>query len=96
MAKFATMVIMATIEEKIVAMLATIKEMRKIVKKPDPVFDLIVAKGDISQKDMISLLPDMSSRSVRRHLEYLLQGGMVLRRKEGKEVFYSRNTDYPQ
>ena len=95
-AEFAIMAEMATVHEKIVAMLATVRELRNIVAKidkNDPVLAVISLHAPIAQKDLLDMLPEMSSRTARRKLDALVRGNHVTRIKKGKEVFYGV---YPQ
>ena len=90
-ALFAIMAHMATVQEKIVAMLATVREMRKIVANGhniDEITRVIADHSPVSQKNLLGMLPHVSSRTMRRRLEGLIQRKIILRRKEGKEVFY--------
>ncbi|MEK7616292.1 MAG: hypothetical protein AAB420_03760 [Patescibacteria group bacterium] len=87
---------MATVHEKIVAMLATVQEMRKMLKsgeKADDIVALVEQRLRISQKDLLATFPQISSRTIRRRLDTLIRQSRLLRRKEGKEVYYLA---YPQ
>ncbi len=81
---------MATMNEKILAMLANIKELRKTIKK-EP---LATPPGLISQKDFILEL-GLSDRTARRRISELLANNQISKEKRGKAVFYRKNANYP-
>ena len=81
---------MSTID-KILAMIATVQEMRKILAKDsskDEILEKIAQNGSMGQTALIAAFPEMSSRTVRRHLELLLQRNKIVRQKSGREVTY--------
>ena len=87
---------MATVQEKIVAMLATVRELRMVVAKidkKDPILGIVSLHSPISQQELLDLLPQMSSRTARRKIDTLVSANLLARSKKGKEVFYSI---YPQ
>ena len=86
---------MATINEKIVDMLATVREMREKLNKPG-LFDLISQNDDIAQSDLMEHFKEISPRTLRRRLDILVQEKQIFRERKGREVLYRRNDNYPQ
>ena len=85
--------------EKIVDMLATVREMRQEVAKTSIsalILGVIARSASISQKDLLQQIPDISSRTARRHIALSIQQKRILAEKQGREVFYTVNPNYPQ
>ena len=81
---------MATMSEKIVDMLATIREMRKMLGKKNIILDTLITHGSLSQYDLLKKIsPKISERTARRHLEKYIAEGLVVRTKDGRRVVYT-------
>lgn len=91
---------MATMHEKIVDMLATIQEMRKMLGKVpildkrsheprDFILSVITTHGSLSQHDLLEKIgPRIRERTARRHLDKLVAEELVIRGKDGRQVIY--------
>lgn len=90
---------MSTVREKIVAMLATVREIRKSmlkinkIKKIDVIVDIVAKHSPIAQKELIKKLPEFSSRTLRRRIDILVEQNQIIRERSGKEVYL---INYPQ
>lgn len=90
---------MATINEKLVDMLATIKDMRKSLQNKHvtgDVFEFIKLKNSVTQEELFEAMPNLSPRTMRRRIDELLSTGKILKQKEGRRVNYLKNPNYPQ
>ena len=90
---------MATINEKLADMLATVKELRKSLQNtniPNGVFEFIETRDSVTQEELFDAMPTLSPRTMRRRLDDLLTAGKIIRKKEGRYVRYHKNPDYPQ
>ncbi|MEK7583033.1 MAG: DeoR family transcriptional regulator [Patescibacteria group bacterium] len=96
---------MATIEEKIVDMLANIQAMRKMLGKvpileksghepKDFILGVITTHGSLSQHELLQKIGQrISGRTARRHLDKLIAEGLVIRGKDGRQVVYQAGDD---
>ena len=81
---------MATMSEKIVDMLATIREMRKMLAKKNNILDILSAHGSLSQHDLFQKMgPNISERTARRYLEKYVSEGLIIRTRDGRQVIYT-------
>lgn len=90
---------MATMSEKIVDMLSTIREIREKIREtgiigPFQVADSIERMFDehpeIGQRELFKKFPKISPRTMRRHLQQLLDQDILIARKRGREVSYAK------
>ena len=92
MASIARIVVnVATINEKLANMLATIKELRKGFKNEHSSNSLLTyfdGKSEVTQEELFQAMPSLSVRTLRRRINELLKNGDIVRRKEGRFVFY--------
>lgn len=91
---------MATMHEKLVDMLSTIREIRKEFKKTarvrpyrlaDQIIGMFGEKSEISQHELFQKFPQISPRTMRRHLQELRDQEVLDTKKNGREVFYAKH-----
>ncbi len=89
---------MATMHEKLVDMLSTIREIRENIKKTskigpyrlgDRIGGLFDKNHEISQRELFKKFPAISPRTMRRHLQQLLDQGIIIAKKNGRKVVYA-------
>ena len=81
---------MADVHEKILAMLANVKEMRKNLNKR-PILD---ATGLISKQDLLKEY-NLPERTAQRRINELIEKNLLEKVKRGRVVFYRKKPDYP-
>jgi len=74
--------------DKLVDMLATIKEMRKSLA-PRTILGFIADNSPVNQKDLFMAFPEISQRTMRRRIDILIAEGRIKRQRTRKDVIYA-------
>ena len=91
---------MATMQEKIVDMLSTIREIRQNIRKKskvklfqlaDQIRSLFDKNLEMRQQELFEKFPEISPRTMRRHIHKLMNSSFLIATRHGKKVVYKKN-----